>query len=204
MKSDGKIFCSSVLAGIVITLGASVNLAVDNRYIGAMLLSIGLFCVCMFDWRLFTADVCDICENKEILSDLLIIWSGNVLGVALSSIAVIVANPSISVIAQSMWEEKSNVDLVNLFFAAICCSFLIYIAVNGYKKIQNAFGKCSIIFISVMVLVLCNFEDSIIDISYFLLALCPATWRSFWMIFMISIGNVVGGLLFSILNKIAN
>ena len=195
-----KMILSSVLAGMAIALGAAVNLSVDNRYLGAALFSIGLFCVCSFGWKLFTGQVCKVIGNHEVVNDLPIVWIGNLIGAALSALFIDGANPSIQYIAQALWEAKTNTDLFNLFFGGFCCNVLIYIAVEGYRKIDNALGKYLAILLGVMVFILCSFEHSVADMAYFFLAGCPTSWRGIWMILIISLGNLFGGITISSLD----
>ena len=195
-----KTIISGILAGMAISLGAAVNLSVDNRYLGAVLFSIGLFCVCSFGWKLFTGQVCRVMSNREVVYELLDVWLGNLIGVCVSSPLILSANPSIYVAAQALWEAKTNTDLFILFFGGFCCNVLIYIAVEGYRRIDNALGKYLAILLGVMVFILCSFEHSVADMAYFFLAGCPTSWRGIWMILIISLGNLFGGITISSLD----
>ena len=46
-----------VIAGILIGIGGSVYLACDNKYVGAVLFSVALLCICMRGFALFTGKV---------------------------------------------------------------------------------------------------------------------------------------------------
>lgn len=196
-----KTILSSVLAGMAISIGAAVNLSVDNRYLGAALFSIGLFCVCSFGWKLFTGQVCRVIGNHEVVNDLPIVWIGNLIGAALSALFIDGANPSIQYIAQALWEAKTNTDLFNLFFGGFCCNVLIYIAVEGYRRIDNALGKYLAILLGVMVFILCSFEHSVADMAYFFLAGCPTSWRGLGIVVIVTLGNLFGGIIISCLDR---
>ena len=46
-----------MLSGIMIGIGGVVSLSSDNRYIGALLFSLGLFCIVQFQYGLYTGKV---------------------------------------------------------------------------------------------------------------------------------------------------
>ena len=46
------------MAGLVITLGATAYLLLDNIMAGALMFTVGLFAICSFGWNLFTGKVC--------------------------------------------------------------------------------------------------------------------------------------------------
>ena len=50
-------FSLGVLAGIMIGIGGCVSLSCDNKYIGALLFSLGLFAIIQFGFGLFTDKV---------------------------------------------------------------------------------------------------------------------------------------------------
>ena len=50
-------FILGVLAGMMIGIGGCVSLSCDNRYIGALLFSLGLFGIIQFGFGLFTGKV---------------------------------------------------------------------------------------------------------------------------------------------------
>ena len=73
-----KLFRYSLLAGLMIAIGGTVNLSVENKVVGACLFSIGLFTVVNQQFALFTGRVGDFkLKQPAFLIDLLIIWIGN-------------------------------------------------------------------------------------------------------------------------------
>ena len=63
MVKTGKTFILGVLAGISISLGGTVYLLSADKTVGALLFSVGLFCVCVFGFNLFTGKVCYVLDN---------------------------------------------------------------------------------------------------------------------------------------------
>ena len=94
-------------------------------------------------------------------------------------------------------------NLVSLFLLGIICNILIYIAVNGYAKAPHELGKYLSLFFGVMVFILCGTEHSIADMYYWSVSgvLFSAPAQSLLRIAVISLGNVVGGVCFPLVEK---
>ena len=52
-----KTVSGAVSAGIMIAIGGSVFLACDNKYVGAVLFSVALLCICYLGYYLFTGKI---------------------------------------------------------------------------------------------------------------------------------------------------
>ena len=154
----GKTFVSGILAGISIAIGGLVFLSVENRVIGAALFTVGLFSVCSFGFHLFTGKVCYVFQNdKEYAIQLPVIWLGNLVGTGVTAgIATLTrAGAGLAEKAAGLCEVKLSDSFVSLFFLGILCNILIYIAVEGYGKIQHETGKYLALLFGVMVFILC-------------------------------------------------
>ena len=57
-------FFYSILAGVSISIGGTVFLSLDNKIVGSIFFSLGLFAVCTFGFNLFTGKVGYIFEQK--------------------------------------------------------------------------------------------------------------------------------------------
>ena len=76
----------------------------------------------------------------------------------------------------------------------IFCGILIFVAVDGFKKIDNSLGKYIVLFLCVGGFIVCGYEHSIADAFYFflskdILSTIPA-------LLLITLGNTIGGLIF--------
>ena len=60
-----KTFAASISAGILIAIGGSVFLACDNRYIGSLLFSVALLCICYLGYYLFTGKIGYLTEDHS-------------------------------------------------------------------------------------------------------------------------------------------
>lgn len=83
-----RLFVSALLAGVFISIGGILFLSVENKVIGAILFSVGLFAICTNSLALYTGKVCYCLDDKKNLHDLPVIWLGNLLGTVLSSYLV--------------------------------------------------------------------------------------------------------------------
>ena len=74
-------FLYAVLAGLAISLGGAVFLAIDNKIIGALFFTVGLFTVCVNGFNLFTGKVGYAWRQPpSYLLFLLVVWLGNLAG----------------------------------------------------------------------------------------------------------------------------
>ena len=181
----------SLYAGISIGLGGIIFLNCADKTLGAFLFSIGLFAVLVFGFDLFTGKVC----NKDYLKrpvDLIEIWIGNLVGAVLMGLIAstnVNTYQAANVIANSKLEK--SIPLVPGFICGIC----IAIAVKGYQKAEG-FGKYLAIVLGVMVFILCGSEHVVAYMFYFAAArMCNLEVMKF--ILIVTIGNVLGGALFS-------
>ena len=87
-----------VIAGILIGIGGSVYLACDNKYVGAVLFSVALLCICMRGFALFTGKVGFLVAShgKADVSATLLSLPGNLIGTFIAGIAVRFALPHLA------------------------------------------------------------------------------------------------------------
>ena len=97
-----------VIAGILIGIGGSVYLSCDNKYVGAVLFSVALLCICMRGFALFTGKVGFIVEShtKADVSALLLSLLGNLIGTFAAGVAIRYAMPSLGEKALTLCEGK--------------------------------------------------------------------------------------------------
>ena len=203
MKKRIETFVLAILAGVAIAIGGTVFLSVENKVIGAVLFSVGLFIICTFQFNLFTGKACYILENdKNYLINIPIIWIGNFLGTFLTAKleSLTRIGEKLQSVANGMCEIKLNDSLLSLFLLGIFCNILIFVAVESYKNNKHEVGKYLGLLFGVVVFILAGFEHSIADMYYFSIA---NMWNfsSLLAIIIISLGNIVGGLLIPLARK---
>ena len=154
-----------ILAGILIGIGGSVYLSCDNKYVGAVLFSVALLCICMRGFALFTGKVGFIVEahTRADVSALLLSLLGNLIGTFAAGAAIRYAMPSLGEKALTLCEGKLAQTAPETFLRALFCGILMYLAVVIYRKNQSVWG----IFFCVPVFILSGFEHSIANMFYF-------------------------------------
>lgn len=215
MKKHLGTLISAIMAGFCIGLGGTIFLRVKDAFPGAnivaaLLFSIGLFTICTRGYSLFTGKACYIFDNKpSYLISLLVIWVGNLLGtgiLALVERATPLCNPEtgMQLAAQALVETKMSYSLVSVFLLACLCNIFIYLAVNSYANIPHEAGKYLAIFLCVMGFILAGTEHSIADMYYWAVSgvLFSAPGKSLLYLAVISLGNVAGGLVLPLLEKL--
>lgn len=190
----------AILAGIAIGIGGIIYLSVENKTVGALMFTVGLYTICVHGLNLFTGKVGYLVHQPpQYLLDLIVIWFGNLIGTGLAAAAVHQTRISrISQLANTINEAKIKDGLPSLFFLALFCGFLMFVAVDGYKSTKNP----AILFMGVATFILCGFEHCIADMFYFFLG---GAWsgQAFLCIAVITLGNSIGGVLIPLIKKIS-
>lgn len=165
-----KILFKSFLAGIMIAIGGTVFLSIENKVIGASLFSIGLFGVLIYNLNLYTGKIGYLITNFNLkyIKELIITLIGNFIGAC--SVGFILRYTRIydNIYEKSLIlaNTKLNDNILSIFILSIFCGLLMYYAVNGFKK-QTDFGKYLVVYLGVAVFILCGFEHCIANMYYF-------------------------------------
>lgn len=168
-----KILFKSFLAGIMIAIGCTVFLSIENKVIGASLFSIGLFGVLIYNLNLYTGKIGYLITNLNLkyIKELIITLIGNFIGAC--SVGFILRYTRIydKIYEKSLIlaNTKLNDNILSIFILSIFCGLLMYYAVNGFKK-QTDFGKYLVVYLGVAVFILCGFEHCIANMYYFSVA----------------------------------
>ncbi len=191
-KNICNLFALAVLAGNMIGIGGAVYLATDNKMLGALMFTVGLYTICMQELNLFTGKVGYLPERKPAyLVDLLIIWCGNLAGTFVDACLISLTRFSVhEKEAKALCEIKLSDGFLSLFVLGFFCGILMFVAVDGYAKTKNPV----ILFLGVATFILCGFEHCIADMFYFSFA---KVWSvsAFARILVITLGNAIGGML---------
>ena len=179
------------LAGVAIGLGCVAYVSVDNKYIGALLFSIGLLTICARKWELFTGKLCGDFTYSDILST----WLFNAFGIITVALMYMIAGTNIDTCKSIIYHKASNLP-GNIFISGMLCELCIYIAVVGYRTISSDVIKALSLVLGVMVFVLCGFEHCIADIFY----ACYGELSSLLLVLFATCGNIFGACLFKLLD----
>lgn len=198
--SRGKVFLSAVLAGVCIALGGAVYLSLDNKLAGALLFTLGLFTICIFQLHLFTGKVCYVFQNGgRYALDLILVWLGNLAGTGLAALALRCTRVGAPLAekAAGLCQTKLADTPVSIFILAVFCNIMIYIAVEGFNRAPHDLGRYLALFLGVAVFILCGFEHCVANMYYFSMA---GAWslRAAGYLAVMTLGNALGGVLFPV------
>ena len=199
-------FCSGLMIGIG---GTAFLLALDfnaewGKLIGAVLFSLGILCIVMFEMKLFTGLISYIPEmGVKNFWKLPVCFLGNMLGVIFAAVIV-----SYSPVAPIIMEQAENVILPKLaaefwpmkaFCSSILCGFLITLSIGAvnYAPRKNLSVTVGVMF-PIVVFAFCGFDHSVANTLYLFLLGFPA--HSVPYLLMCVLGNILGGVILPILS----
>ena len=198
-------FLYAIMAGAFIAMGGVVFLSLNNKIVGAFMFSLGLFAVCTLKYNLFTGKVGYLFCNdvKTYLPWCLMVWVGNLIGSIIVAELVRLTRVAPGIIEKStkLVQVKADDTLISLFVLGIFCNIMVVHAVDQYLNNPHEIGKYLGIVMSIMVFILCGFEHCIADMFYIQMA---RMWNSQTIIalIVITLGNVLGGILIPTMRKI--
>lgn len=200
MKKYGNIFVSAAAAGIGITVGGTVFLSSENQIVGALLFTVGLYAIVLNDLCLYTGKIgyLTVQEDKKSYGILLFFtWLGNLAGTALGASCIRISRVGgIRERAADIVEAKLSDTPLSILILAVFCGFLMYVAVDGYRKQGNPI----LLFLCVSVFILSGFEHCVANMFYFTLA---GAWsvKAVLYVLLMTLGNSVGGLLIPVMKR---
>lgn len=189
---------SGISAGFLISIGGSVFLACDNKYVGAVMFSVALLCICIKGYSLYTGKIGFIPEkhDKEAFSVLLLGLLGNLIGTVACGYAIRYALPALGETAEKICSLKLEQALPQTLIRGLFCGVLMYLAVSIFRDRQKVIG----ILFCIPVFILAGFEHSVADMFYFA-ASGIVSLKAFVFIMMVVLGNTIGGMLLPVLMK---
>lgn len=204
MKSNHDIIrkiISGIAAGILISIGGTVFLSCDIKYAGAILFSVALLCICLKGYSLFTGKIGFIPEkhDREAFSVLLLGLLGNAIGTVVCGVILRAVLPAVGENALTICTAKLDQTVPSALIRAVFCGILMYLAVSIYRDHNH--NIVGIVF-CIPVFILCGFEHSIADMFYFA-ASGIVSWKAFFYLWLIIIGNAAGGMLLPLITGAA-
>lgn len=198
----------SVLAGLMIGVGGVVSLSSDNRYIGAVLFSLGLLTIIHFKFGLYTGKVGNIARNGvKFIPEVAVTLLGNGIGTFLAAVLIRLTRiaPPLVEKAQATVQTKTSDSIVSMFILGIFCGMLMFIAVDGYRKCKENSDSTAgfmIVAFPVIVFIISGFNHCIADMFYIFLA-GEYTLSALGYFVTGVLGNAVGGMLIPTFKKVS-
>lgn len=200
-----RIFISSFLAGCCIVFGATCYLICASqgtfglKLAGSFMFGIGLFTIIHFKLWLYTGKVGYAFDNKaSYILELLTCLAGNLIGVfALSSLlkATYIINDSVILLCQSLISKKQSESWIEVLILGVMCGVMIYLAVEGHKKVEYPLGKVLFAFMPISLFILCGFEHVVANACYYTYAGVFNGKVILWFLLM-AIGDGIGSIAF--------
>ena len=213
-----KTFVRALLAGASIAVGGTAFLMTPDPTVGALLFAVGLFCVCVFGFSLFTGKVCHALDRPaegtkaaargarldgEYLAALPVIWLGNLAGAVIMGLLESLTRfgPQMAERAAAVCAGKLGQTPLSAFLLAVFCNLLICVAVDGYREIPHAVGKYLAILFGVVVFIVCGFEHCVANMYYFTVG---GAWslKAVGYLLLMTAGNALGGVLIPLLRRL--
>ncbi len=199
---------NGTIGGMMIGIGGCVSLSCDNKYIGSLLFSLGLFAIVQFGFGLYTGKVGYIPLRKPVyLLECLFTILGNALGTFLDAFLLQQTRvfPALNEKAMASVNAKLSDGYLSMFVLAIFCGMLMFLAVDN-ARISRADGghieKTVGVIFCVMVFILCGFNHCIADMFY--LFLTGRIVDAGVYLPLVILGNSVGGMLIPLLKMLTD
>ena len=194
-----KTAAGAIGAGIMITIGGSVFLACDSRYVGAVLFSVALLCICYLGHYLFTGKIGYLVDDHsgKNIAYLIVGLLINLAVTFLLGMLIRVALPALGETAETLCTAKLNQSFLNTFIRACFCGVLMFAAVEIFKEKKTPVG----IIFCIPVFILSGFEHSIADMFYFgASGIFDAKILSFEAAAVL--GNAVGSVVLALVSRV--
>ncbi len=199
-----KCLVKSIIAGVMIGIGGTVYLSVENKVVGSVLFAIGLFAIVVYGFNLYTGKIGYLVTNFNFkyIKELVITLVGNFIGTFFVGFILRYTRiySLISEKAKALVDIKLDDNIISILILSFFCGILMYFAVNGYKELKDV-GRYIAIFLGVIVFILCGFEHCVANMYYFSVSF---SWRlnSFLYLLVMILGNSLGGMLIPLCDKI--
>lgn len=207
-----------ILSGLMLGIGGMVSLSSDNRYIGAFLFSLGLFCIVQFRYGLFTGKVGYIVNREpsyilEVLATLVANAAGTLIAALLLrqtrffTAAVTGLDVTIEERVSATVDGKIHDNPLSIFILAAFCGMLMFTAVEANRACRakgNFIGALFGVVMLVVVFIICGFNHCIADMFYYFFCGCPDVPDGLVYFALAILGNAAGGMLIPAMKKLSN
>ena len=198
-----KTILAGIVAGLFIGFGGAANVACSANgvpWLGAILFSCGLLSVCAFQAKLFTGKIGFIIHaTKDELIDLPLMLLGNIIGAVACGYLLFLAVPqSMLDVATSIATKRAAEAFYVPLIMSIFCGMLVYLAVFGWKVIENPVVKTILLTLCVSVFVICGMQHCIANMFYYSLA---NSWSGETVLNVVicTLGNSAGAILLDLM-----
>ncbi len=208
MKTESlkSILAKAVMSGMMIGIGGTIYLLVENKYLGSFLFSFGLFTIIQYGFALYTGKVGYIPEKKpSYIKEVLATFLGNAIGTGIAALMISYARigDAVHQNAVKAMETKTGDTIISQIILGIFCGLLMYLAVENSKVCREKGNDFSMVFgtvMPIMIFILCGFNHSVADCFYMYMA--GISGKSIIYILTVFLANAVGGMLVPLMKKL--
>lgn len=201
-------FANGTIGGMMIGIGGCISLSCDNKYIGSLLFSLGLFSIIQFGFGLYTGKVGYIPLRKPAyLLECLFTLIGNAIGTFIDAILLRQTRIAAAICekAAASVDTKLGDGYPSMFILAVFCGMLMFLAVDN-ARISRAEGghieKTVGTMLCIMVFILCGFNHCIADMFYLFLTGRIAEAGAYLP--LVILGNSLGGMVIPLLKMLTD
>ncbi|MFA7588823.1 MAG: formate/nitrite transporter family protein [Acholeplasmataceae bacterium] len=190
-----NVFIKAITAGLYVGIAGIIYLSVSNPVLGAVLFSFALVTIVVKNLYLYTGKIGYILPyEKGYLKMMGIALAGNIVGtVGTGLLYRLIGFQHVLINAENIFSTKIEKGFFQIFVLAIFCGFLMYVAVDSYKRVQDSIARILIIIFAVVIFILAGFEHSIANLFYMGVS-GIFTWDAIVLIIGALLGNAVGGI----------
>ncbi len=204
-----KVLLKGILAGIAISLGGwlclRANTVLSTNVLGSFLFAAGLILIVNFDFYLYTGRICYLYENKDTKKWLHLLMGllGNLVGCIIMAIFMrLCFKNNLSLLFTNL-ENMINGKLADIWYStsikSFLCGMLVYLAVEGFKKIENNFGKYVVLVLCIGGFVFAGYEHCVANMFYYALG-ASYTLDTLLTLVLCILFNSIGGLFIPTIN----
>lgn len=202
-------FADGIMSGVLLCIGCAVSLSVDSKIVGAFLFSLGLFAIITFKFGLYTGKAGYMAMRPpSYIIEVVLTVLGNIAGTTLGGGLL-----NLTKLGEKIYEHSAELigtktadSPLSAFVLAVFCGILMFTAVEGNKQSTekgNFTGGLFIVVLPVMVFILCGFNHSIADLSYFFISRCAYAAEFVPYILIVILGNAVGCMAIPLIKKLS-
>ena len=192
----------SIMAGMSISLGCIIYMICENKVVGAIAFTLGLFLVLTRGYHLFTGKIAYVVDNPPSYTlNMFLMWFGNAIGALITSALIKATKLNyLQETALSITNGKLSQTMLSAFVMAVFCGFIIYWAVENFKTNPHETGKYIGMLIMIPIFILCGFEHCVANMFYFFFS-DTYTLKMLLYLVIITLGNTVGSVVLRLLKK---
>lgn len=202
IKKISKDFVLAILAGISIACGCTIYMLCENKIVGAIFFTLGLFLVLTRGYNLFTGKIAYIPDNKpKYILEMVWMWFGNLIGSAITAVLIMFTKLNyLQTNAQTIIVGKLSQTPISAFIMAVFCGMVIYWAVENFKTNPHEIGKYLGLLFLIPFFIICGFEHCVANMMYFILAE-SFTFKTVIYLLIITLGNTTGSIICRLTKK---